>query len=185
MKKLIYILIAIFTFSIGFWLFHLRPLVMTGSLCDISQRDAELFESKQIRIKAFLDGVSRTENDTNYYSVFNFGNGCLAGADLEISEEIKEQLKADENLKASINLMRQSREEEFDNRRNESYKPVHYIAEVEVTGEIKRYKRTDTSGWNPTQPFVIKVDKIKQVSPIRLLSFEEIQEIKKVATNLN
>jgi len=183
MKKLIYILISIFTFSIGFWLFHLRPLVMPGSLCDISQRDAKLFESKQIHIKAFLDGVGRTEDDSNYYTVFNFGNGCLTGASLEISEEIKEQLKADGNLKTSINLMRQKREEEFNNRRNESYTPVHYIAEVEITGEIERYAETETTGINPI-PFKIKVSEIKQVSPIRLISYEEIQEIRRKAKSL-
>ncbi len=175
MKKLIYVLIGIFTFSIGFWLFHMRPLVMTVSLCEISRRDVKFLKSKQIRVKAFLDNVGRDENDLNL-SVFDFGNGCLKGAELEISDRIKEQLKSNENLNASMSLIRQKREEEFENRRNPIYTPVHYFAEVEITGEIKNYDSEDEA-LVESLPFVIKVNEIKQISPIRLISNEEFLHI--------
>jgi hypothetical protein len=142
----------------------------------VSQRDAELFESKQIRIKAFLDGVGRTEDNSNNYSVFDFRNGCLTGASLEISEKIKEKLKSDENLKASISLMRQKQEEAFNNRRNASYTPVHYFAEVEITGEIGKYE-SEAGALVAPPPLIIKVNEIKQISPIRFLSHEEFSNI--------
>lgn len=172
MKKLVYILIGIFTFSIGFWLFHLRPLVTPVSLCEISQH-AELFKSKQIRIKAFLDGVGRDESNLDDYSVSDFKNGCLTGASLEISEKMKEKLKSDENLKASTNLIRQKREEVFRNRRNPNYPAGYYVTEVEITGEIEEYIETETTGIARI-PFKIKVNEMKQVSPIRFISSEEL-----------
>ena len=175
MKKLIYILIGIFTFSIGFWLFHLRPLVTPVSLCEISQH-AELFKSKQIRIKAFLDGVGRIEDDLIYYSVSDFRDGCLTGANLEISEKIKEKLKSDESLNASVKLIRQKREEAYYNRRNENYPAGYYVAEVEVVGEIEKYPETETTGIARV-PFGIKVNEIKQVSPIQFISPEELSNI--------
>ena len=175
MKKLIYILVALTAFSIGFWLFHLRPLVTPVSLCEISQH-AELFKSKQIRVKAFLDGVGRDESNLDDYSVSDFRNGCLTGASLEISEKIKEKLKSDENLKGSISLLRQKYEEAFDNRRNPSYPAGYYLAEVEITGEIEKYTETETTSIARI-PFKIKVDEIKQVSPIQFISHEEFSNI--------
>jgi hypothetical protein len=176
MKKLIYILIGIFTFSIGFWLYHLRPVVMPVSLCELSQHDAELFKSKQIHVKAFLNAVGRTEDDLNSYSVYDLKNGCFADARLEISEKIKEQLKSDESLNASINLMRQNQEEAFNNRPNSSYKPVYYFAEVEITGEVEKYE-SEVGALVTPPPFVIKVNEIKQISPIRPMSYEELSNL--------
>lgn len=178
MKKLIYILIAVFTFSVGFWLYHLRPLIMPVSLCEISERDAKFFESKKIRVKAFLDSAGTADIDLGW-SVFDYRNGCLKGAALMISpEKIKEQLKNDENLNASVNLIRQKQQEEFDNRRNPSYTAVHYFAEVEITGEIQ-----DVDSVEPL-PIIIKVDEIKQISSIHSISYEEIQEIRNKANGL-
>lgn len=172
MKKLVYILVAVFTFSIGFWLFHLRPVVMPVSLCEISRLDAELFKTKQIYVRAYLDSVGRTEDDLDSYSVYDLENGCFIGAKLEISGKIKEQLQNDDNLKASINLIRQNQEEAYDNRPNPRYKPVYYFAEVEITGEVKKYESEYGALVTPP-PFIIKVDEIKQISPIRLINYEE------------
>jgi hypothetical protein len=148
---------------------------MPVSLCEISQH-AEHFKSKQILIRAYLDGIERGEGNLDDYSVADFKNGYLTGASLELSEKARKELKSDENLKASINYMRQKQEEAFNNRGNPNYPPGHYLVEVEITGEIEKYPETGTTGIAKI-PFKIKVSDIKQVSQIQFISHGKFSNI--------
>ncbi len=189
MKKFIYILIAAFTFSIGFWLFHFyydrqiisTPIDTSVTLCEAAGNDG-FYQSKQIHIKAFLDGVPRNEDNLDDFTVFDFDNRCLQSASLEFSENVKENLKSDENLKASLSLLRQKDKEAFDNRQNNSVPAGHYFIEVEIIGEIVRHEFAVTSDSHP--PLAIKVNQIKQVSPIRSISYEVFSNITKNLTNV-
>lgn len=164
MKKIIYVLVGIFTFSIGFGSYYSRPFVTAVSLCEISQ-NAELYRSKQIKIKADLDGISIDENEEeNFFFVSDIDSGCLTGAHLEISDELKKELKNDGKLRNFLNEFTEKRKEGFKER---GFSGV-YIAEIEIVGEISSFNITSDS-----QPFIIKAEKIRQLSPIRFLSREE------------
>jgi len=163
MKKLVYILVAFSAFSIGVVVYYLRPIVSPVSLCEISQ-NAELYQFNEIRIKGYMYNVGKTEDD---FSVYDFSNDCLTGANLDITEQLKEQLINDEKLKVFIGELRQKNNDVIKNREGKGV----FVGEVEIIGEIK--KRTETTGI-ASQPFVIKANKIKQISPIRFLSNEEI-----------
>lgn len=170
MKKIVYILIGIFTFSIGFGSYLFRPFVTPVSLCEISQ-NAELYRSKQIKIKAYLDRASIYENEEeNFFSVFSFDSECLTGAHLEIAEELKTALKNNKNLRNFINELSEKQNEMLEKRDDSGF----YIAEVEIVGEIETGARTSHS-----PPFIIKAEKIRQLSPISFLTREEILKLPK------
>ncbi|MGC2234765.1 MAG: hypothetical protein WA584_01215 [Pyrinomonadaceae bacterium] len=167
MKKIIYILFAIFTFSIGFWFFQMRPLIKTITLCEISG-NVELYRSKHIRIKAYLDNVGEDKTDLDY-SVSDYRNGCLTGASLVISDKLKEQLDNDGNLKALINDLRQKNNELNKNREGKGL----YVLEVEIIGEIEKQPDSDYGVLVAPPPFIIKADKIEPISAIRYVNREE------------
>ena len=170
MKKIIYVLFAMFTFSIGFYLFKARPLVTTVSLCEISG-DAELYRAKKIYIKAFLDGSGLDETDRDW-SVSDYRDGCLTGASLVVSDKLKTQLENDEELNAAISELRQKKNKLIKNREDGLF-----VIEVEITGEIERRPYSDYGGLVSPPPFIIRADQIKQISPIRFVSQEEIMQI--------
>ena len=114
MKKLIYLLIGLSAFSISLLIYYLRPIVTPVSLCEISQH-VELYQFSEIHINAYLDGVGINSDDL-YFNVSDFKNGCLTGASLNISEQLKEQLKNDKSLKASISELREKNNKIIENR---------------------------------------------------------------------
>ncbi len=175
MEKAIYILFGTFTFSVGFWLFSLRPLVVPVSLCEIPQNPS-IYGSKQVHIKAYIDNVGISEDDLTYFSVFDFGNNCLTGASLHISETPKEKLKNDAGLKSFIDELRQK-----NNNLSENRSDGHFIGQVEITGSIKKaiYNNETAGGAAVHFPFEIEASEIKQVAPIRFMSQEEIVKILK------
>jgi hypothetical protein len=170
MKIFFYIIVGLFTFSIGFWSYLSRPFVVPVSLCEISQ-NAELYQSKQIKIKAYLDRVPINENEyEDFYSVYDLNSNCLTGAILEPTDELKFQLQNDENLKSLINELSDKRREDYKKRDGSRF----YFAEIEIIGEISSDRTTSHS-----IPFIINVDKIKQISPIKFLTNEELQKLTK------
>ena len=164
MKKLIYIFVGLAAFSIGIAVYYLQPIVTAVPLCEISQH-VELYEFNEIRIKAYLDGAGITEDDFNFYSVSDFNNSCLTGASLEISEALK-------NDDAFKKLARELRQKNTYLREKKS--DGVYIAEVEILGEIKKQLELESAPLVAPPPFIIKTKEIKQISPIRFLSYEEI-----------
>ncbi len=166
MKKLIYILIALTAFTVGVVVFYLRPIVTPVSLCEISQH-AELYRFNEIRVKAYLFSVGKEDSD--FYTVSDYKNGCVTGASLDISEKLKNNA----NLGNLIQELRQKnnalREQNAEGKFVEKDIYGFFDAEVEVTGKIEGI--SSCFG----MPFVIKTENIKQISPIRFISSEEIQ----------
>lgn len=105
MKKPIYILIGVFTFSLSLLIYYLRPTVTPVSLCEVPQH-VELYRFNEIRVKAYLDSVGLNKDDLDF-NVSDIKNDCLTGASLIISEQLKEQLKSDESLKVFIAELRE------------------------------------------------------------------------------
>lgn len=175
MNKITYILIGFITFSIGFSAYTLRPLMQAVSLCEVSQ-NSEFYRSKIIKIKAYLDNaiIDDEEIEEDYFSVSDFSNSCLTGASLELSENLKSDLKKNENLNAFLKELGRKKRESFEKRNNSGI----YIAEIEIVGRIeKREKLEETAALFEPPPFIIKADQIKQISPVRLLSSEEYSTI--------
>src|SRR5215212_1494623 len=90
MKKVIYILVAISTFSFSFGLFKLRPLVIPVSLPEASQ-NVELYYFHDVHIRAYLE-ASRLP--VYCCSVTGFEGDYIEGAGFALTDE----LKKDENL---------------------------------------------------------------------------------------
>lgn len=168
MKKIFYIIVGLFTFSIGFWSYLSRPFVTPVSLCEISQ-NAGLYRSKQIEIKAYLDRVPTKDIEGNEYSISDFNSSCVTGADLELTDELKLQLQNDESLRNFINEFSEKRREDYEKRDDSGF----YIAEIEIIGEISEQKKI---GHYPI-PFKIKANQIKQISPIKFLTNEELKKM--------
>ena len=174
MKKFVYILFGLFTFSVSSWLFNLHPLVTPVSLCEISQH-SQIYQSKQIYIEAYLEVVGSLGDDFTYYSVFDFGNNCFTGASLEISETVKEQLSNDENLKTFVNELRQK-----NTRSRDKHSDGNFIGKVKIIGSIEKVSsHNETAGMIAPPPFAITANEIKQISPIQFMSYEEIFNLSK------
>lgn len=173
MKKLIYILSGIITFSIGFWIFQMRPLIIPVSLCEVSQH-AELFQSKQIRVKAFLDNVRVDEDGRENFSVSDLGKNCVTGATLEISEHLKSKLKNDENFQHFVGELRGKNDELYRKRDGNGI----FVAEIEIVGEIRKVEESENAVLVSPPPFIISANEIRQISPIRFVSREEIRSFK-------
>ena len=170
MKKFFYIIVGLFTFLIGFWSYLSRPFVTPVSLCEIS-KNVNLYRSKSIKIKAYLDQVPIEGIYENEYSVSDFNSSCLTGATLEPSDELKSQLQNEESLRNFINELSEKRQEDVEKRDGSKL----YIAEIEIIGEISEQEKT---GHYPI-PFKIKANKINQLSPIKFITNGEFQKITK------
>ncbi len=165
MKKGIFLLVGVLTFSVSFWLINSRSLVVPVSLCEISE-NPNLIKSGQIHVKAFLakggyyDVISGME-------IFDMNNGCLVGANLEIPEtfesnEILTKLKND--LTDFRNLP------EYRNRDGWAIIEVEFIGEVE---DLKKYHNSHSRDFN------LKPSKIKRLSPIKFISPQDISALNK------
>ncbi|MEO8072199.1 MAG: hypothetical protein ABI686_03025 [Acidobacteriota bacterium] len=173
MKKAIYVLFGLFTFSVGFWLFNLYPFSAPVKLCEISQH-VELYQSKQIRIEAYLYIAGFAEDNLSFYRVSDFENDCYATASLEISEKSKHSIENSKEFESFTELKQINNNLlEKDNRKG------FYVARVEIVGEIQKKEESNLQPFVPIPPFLIKVDRVKQISPIRFVSYEEISKLNK------
>lgn len=174
MKKIFYIIVGLFTFSIGFWSYLSRPFITPVSLCEISQ-NTEIYRSKSIKIKANLDQVLIRSGEENEYSVSDLNSDCLTGATLEPSEKLKLQLQNDENLKNFINELSEKQRKMYEKRDSSGF----YLAEIEIVGEIEKREPSSYGSLVEPPPFIIKAEQIKQVSPIKFITTEEFLKITK------
>jgi len=167
MKKLIYIFVALTAFFVGVVIFYMRPIVTPVSLCEISQH-AELYRFKEIHVKAFLFVEDIKHQNPDSYAISDYQNGCVKHAILNISEDLKNNVK----FKVLVEELRQKNNERLkqdaEGRFVQKDKQGTYVAEVEVTGKIEEFSSF------PEVPFVLKAEDIKQVSPIRFLNDELI-----------
>ena len=197
MKKLIYVLIGIITFSIGFCLYQFRSVFITiqndlpvsssscceisqhefelanstelstdvpVSLCEISQR-IELYPSQQLRMKAYLE----FEIEGTFF-VSDFRKSCVTSARLEIAEGLKKNKK----FRNLVNSLRRKNDELTKNKDESGL----YLVQIEIVGEINKTKNTENAGILNPPPFEIKASEIKQISPIRFVSYQEVSDFR-------
>ncbi len=175
MKKLIYILIGIFTFSIGFWLFQLRPnvteinsnpkdetteeMLSPASFCKILQ-NAKLYKSKTVRVKALI-ALGGYYDVISSAQIVDYKNGCASDDSIEVSDALQNETNFIEISNALFN----------------SKQPMTdgwSIVEVEFTGELEKPNNAATEN-----KIVFKATKIRQVSPIRFFTPDEITFLNK------
>lgn len=178
MKKVIYMLLGILTFSIGFLLVNLDslpvpdslrvsdPLIVPVSLCEISE-NPNLYQSGQIHVKAFLAVGGFYDVLSSSVEVADFRNGCLVKANIGTTQF----LKNDEillKLKDELNELR--------NLPNYKSRDGWAIVEVEIIGEIEDLRKKQVSG---DTDFKLKPTKIKQLAPIRFIFPSEVPALDK------
>lgn len=163
---------GIFTFSVGFWIFNLYPFSSPITLCEISQ-NIELYQSKQIRIKAYLYIAGFAEDNLSFYSLSDFENNCYTTASLEISEKLRQSIENSNDFE-NLNELTQNNNKllEEDNRKG------FYVARVEIVGEIQEEEESNLQPLVPLPPFVIKANRLNQISPLRFVKYEEISKMK-------
>lgn len=170
MKKATYVLFGIFTFSVGFWLFNLYPFSAPVKLCEISQH-IELYQSKQIRIEAYLYIAGFAEDNISFYRVSDFENDCYVTASLEISEKLKQSIENSKDFE-SFTKLKQINNKLLEKDNGKGF----YVARVEIVGEIQKKEESNLQPFVPLPPFVIKAGRVKRISPIRFVSYEEISK---------
>lgn len=167
MKKIIYILIAILTFSISLWLFNFRYYVVPVSLCKI-KKNSHFYDKREVSVRGYLEvfELKNLENDDYVETISSFREGCIEDASLVYSDS----LKNDSSLQKLRNELNEANRELLKTR----FEAGWNLAEVEIVGEVD-----DLSDDGMTHCFVpdlsFKVKKIEQISPIIFVSREEVK----------
>jgi hypothetical protein len=192
MKKLLCIFIAFFAFILGLLTFHLfstekslesnlvkslnnkinTVIVVRDSVTKPANKDilslydatqnVGLYKEQKKYIKGYLEVNSLDSNGTKYYSLFDFNKNCFQQCLAESSLQLPQK-----NNREISNLIK-----ELENKGARSNNQDGFIyAEVEVFGEIEE----SSACFAP--PYRIKVEEIKQVSPIKFMSRAEFAEI--------
>lgn len=180
MKKIIYILIGIFTFSVGFWIYQsnvkdhkIRPNLSIEekkflSLCEIAENPKQ-HQSKQIKVRAFLA-------KGGYYDVISgivvtdYKSDCASKITVNLSDELR---RSKSFLKISDQLEDNRRESQKDPRDGWA------VAEVEFTGELVE----NIVGVYSAKPnFVVMAIEIEPIAPIKFIREREVSPWNKELT---
>lgn len=163
MKKLICILIALISFSVGVVVFLVRPLLVPISLSELRQN---ISQYKSLRFKV-VGKLEVWESESTYsINLKDYENDCSAEPTcfrgLELSEEVKRE---------NILLIKELAE------KNKTFGRTNfirgdYLADVEITGQLIEKEQNPNFGGSV---YDIKVEKMKQISPIRFVTVEEMQ----------
>jgi hypothetical protein len=164
MKKLIYIFVALTAFSIGVACFYLRPIVTPVTVCQIKQ-NAALYDKQIVYVRGYLSSVRMDEIDNDYFDgISSLEKSCEGGASLTYSEKFR----TDESLKE----LHQEIWEKNKDLAKTKFEEGWYLVEVEIIAEVN-----DMSNDGLTHCFgpdlELRVNKIKQISPIQFVSREE------------
>ena len=162
MKKLIYICVALLAFACGLVVYYVRPLIIPISLSELRQNTSD-YEFRKFRV---LGKLQVWESGSTYLiNLKDYENDCskepFCSRSLQLSEEVKAE---------NIALIKELAE------KNKTFGVTNfirgeYLAEVEVSGQLVE------KGENPFCNCIIyeiKVEKIKQISPIKFVTNEEM-----------
>ncbi len=164
MKKLIYILVALLAFLCGIFVFFIRPLFITVPLYEL-KGNVQYYKYQKIKVKGYF---TPTKDESSYfYSLEDYTNKC-SGEFIDcasfVSLELSEGVEKKENL-----LIEEIAEKNYQLGKTE-FRRGFYGAEVEVIGYVE--ERNGVFGLAP----VIKIEEIKQISPIKFISTVRMTE---------
>lgn len=173
MKKLIYILISLVAFSVGVAVFYIRPQFIPISLGELRENISQ-YKFVKVRVKGNFE-VTKAES-TYFFGLQDYKNKCSGGSfcyvGLELSKETEE-----------INsLLINELPDKNQTLGKTDYRRGVYLAEIEVNGYLEeekeeKYKDTGISG-GVGPAYIIKVQNIKQISPIKFVTNEELSGVK-------
>ncbi len=165
MKKVIYIFVALLAFVSGVFVFYIRPLFIIVPLYDLRENISH-YESLKVKVRGDFEV---TNGESSYlYGIQDYKNDCsddcVSYKGLELPKEIEE-----ENIKFIKELA-----EKNSTLGKTDFRQGMYMAKVEVTGYVEeRY----SVGFDMSY-FVIKVVEIKQISPIKFITVQEMVNTK-------
>lgn len=168
MKKLIYILIGIVTFSIGFWLFQFNVEIAETkvvSLCEVAE-NPNYYEFKQIKVRAFL-AVGGYYDVISGIKATDYKSDCASKIVINISDE----LKRNKDFSKISNELEQNRRES-----QKGLRDGWSITEVEFTGELIE---TGKSGISAKNYFVLTPIEVKQISTIKFITPKDVSTLNK------
>jgi len=164
MKKAIYVFIALLAFACGVFVFYVRPLLIPISLSELRQN---ISHYKSLRFKV-VGKLEVWEAESTYsINLKDYENDCsgdnLCFRGLELSEEV---------MAENILLVKELAE------KNKTFGKTNfirgdYLADVEITGQLVEGEQNPFFGGSV---YDIKVEKMKQISPIRFVTVEEMQQ---------
>lgn len=87
MKKIIFLLLGIFTFSLGFWFYQSQKTDRLISLCEIS-KDYKRYDLQRFRLRAVL-AMGGNYDAFDSTRITDYKNGCASVNNVELSDELK------------------------------------------------------------------------------------------------
>ncbi|MEO6589088.1 MAG: hypothetical protein ABIP06_07150 [Pyrinomonadaceae bacterium] len=160
MKKFVLILIGIFAFSIGFWVYQSQNTDRLISMCEIS-KDYKSYDSQRFRIRTVLAMGGYYDVINSKVNITDYKEGCASVDNVELSDGLK-------NNPAFSDLT----DELFEKMRN-SQKGMNdgwAVVEVELEGIIALERvRKDR--------FKFKATNFQQISQISFVSDEQAESL--------
>jgi hypothetical protein len=163
MRKAVYVFVALLAFASGVFVYYIHPLFVPISLSELRQNTPH-YISRKFKVVGKLEVWEAESNCSinlkDWENDCSGDNFCFRG--LELSEEVKAE---------NILLIKELAEK---NKTFGKTNFIHgdYLADVEITGQLVE-KRNEFFGGTF---YDIKVEKMKQVSPIRFVKVEEMQK---------
>lgn len=168
MKKAVYIIVALIAFIFGASVYYVRPLFVPISLSEL-RKNISHYKHLKIKVVGKLE-VSEAEsryfiNLKDWENNCSGDNFCFRG--LELSEELMT-----ENISLIKELVEKNKTVERSTLINDTYwADGEYYVDVEVTGRLVEKENLYFSGGNF---YDIKVEEIKQKSPIKFVPMKEM-----------
>lgn len=168
MKKIIYILIAVLTFSGSFGIYKFRPFYSSVPLCEIKRNfkfygTIQLVTGWDIHFTAYAEGSDASFENPDSFWLIDFQSGCVTGGIVDFSNS--SEIRNNENFSKTLTELREKKLKP-----EQSLYEGFYVARVKITGKVE-----DTSRGIGGTDFHVEAKEIKQISPIRFLSQEDIQ----------
>jgi hypothetical protein len=165
MKKAICILVALLAFTCGVFVFYVRPILVPISLFEL-RHNASQYKSHKFKVIGKLT-VWKADESTYYIGLTDWEGRCSSvnycGYSLRVSEELiaeNETLVRDIAQKNETNI-------------KTDFRSFEHIANVEITGFLVEEEQTE---YFPGIYDVIKVEKIKQLSPVKFVLLDDTRQ---------
>lgn len=167
MKKIIYIFVFLIAVIVGVSVYYLRPLFVPISLSDLRKNTSHY---KHHKIKVFAKFEVTEENSQYFINLKDWENECSGDNFCFIGLELSEEILA-QNLSLIKELLEKNKAVGRSTLINgEHWADGEFYIDVEVSGYLIEKESKYFSGTF----YDIKVDEIKQISPIKFVTIKEM-----------
>jgi len=180
MKKIIYIFIALLTFSVGIFVYLIRPFFVAVPLIEL-RNNITLYESQKIKVKGYFSSI-KSDSGYIYYLIDRKARCdrekdvfCSYDVRLELPQEIAQnhfsliQEISDKNERLTEAFWEKEKNGFLEQRDFDEH--VLYRAEVEIVGyvQVKRLPSMFSNGNKFVDISTLRVEEMKIISPIKLV----------------